>query len=81
MDKNRRALLAEFAESTSTPGFGSFHRSRLLWRLLWIVVILAAWSFSAFQSIKLIINYLEYQSKVSVKIQVVSIDYFIALYL
>lgn len=67
---SRRRLLAEFADSTSTPGFNSFHRSQLCWRLIWVVVLSAAWAFCAFQSIQLIINYLQYESKVSVKIEV-----------
>jgi hypothetical protein len=57
-------------KDTPSPGFRNVYRSQVVWRSLWIVLMLAAWGMTGFQTALQIITYLKYETNTAVTIVV-----------
>jgi anti-sigma-K factor RskA len=69
VSKEQRILIS-FAEETTASGFRSIYNSTNIWRVIWIVAIIAAWAFTIYQSTTLILKYLQYDTIVTVTLEV-----------
>jgi hypothetical protein len=61
----------EFVMLSTARGFKNAIKSRLFWRTIWIISLLAAWTFTIYQSTNLIIAYLRYDAVENIKIKVI----------
>lgn len=66
-----KSIIVDFVNWTTASGFRPIYDSTIVWRIIWIVCILAGWTFAIYQSTMLIQKYLQYESIVTIQIEVV----------
>ncbi len=66
-----KRIYIEFVMLSTARGFKNALKSKLFWRTIWIISLLAAWTFTIYQSTNLIIAYLRYDAVENIKIKVI----------
>lgn len=65
-----KKIYIEFVMLSTARGFKNALKSKIFWRIVWIIALLAAWTFTIYQSTNLIISYSQYNAIANIKIQV-----------